>query len=69
MPYGGIYLIGGVTKGIKEHLLTKPTFLEGYRNKGRCAPIVDDFPLYIVDPDLELGLLGAEERARREVKG
>ena len=66
MPYGGIYLIGGVTKGIKEHLLTAPHFMQGYRMKGRCSKLVDDFPLFLVDPDIELGLLGAEEKARRE---
>ena len=35
MPYGGIYLIGGVTNGIQEHLLHSDTFLNAFYQKGR----------------------------------
>lgn len=30
LPYGGIYLIGGVTEGITEHLLHSDVFLNSF---------------------------------------
>jgi len=35
LPYGGIYLIGGVTHGIAEHLLHSDIFLNAFYQKGR----------------------------------
>lgn len=35
LPYGGIYLIGGVTNGISEHLLHTTTFINAFNEKGR----------------------------------
>ena len=67
MPYGGIYLIGGVTQGIRNHLLTKDTFMEGFKNKGRLVGLMEEFPVFLVNADIELGLLGAKERARRDL--
>lgn len=66
MPYGGIFLIGGVTQGVREHLLTKPQFMEGYKNKGRLEGLVQEFPVFLVN-NIELGLNGAKERARRDL--
>jgi len=69
MPYGGIYLIGGVTAGLdsylKDKIANKP-FIEGYKDKGRHTDLMGNFPIYVVDPDIEVGLNGAIERALRE---
>lgn len=65
LPYGGIYLTGGVTAGIQEFLLHDETFLEAFYAKGRQANKVRKMPIFIVKPELQLGLLGAEECARR----
>jgi len=65
LPYGGIYLTGGVTAGIQEFLLHDDTFLESFYAKGRQASKVRKMPIFIVKPELQLGLLGAEECARR----
>jgi glucokinase len=35
LPYGGVYLIGGVTAGIQNYLLENDKFMEAFRNKGR----------------------------------
>lgn len=35
LPYGGIYLIGGVTSGIKDYILKSDTFLKNFYAKGR----------------------------------
>lgn len=67
MPYGGIYLIGGVTAGIKDYLLSTDTFMKSFADKGRQSPLMSEFKVLLVDPSIELGLLGAEERARAEL--
>lgn len=67
MPFGGIYLIGGVTNGIKDFLINDPTFMKNFHDKGRLSPVMNNFKVMIVNPDLEVGLLGAEEAARREM--
>ena len=36
-------------------------------NKGRLTPIMKQMPVFIVNSDIEVGLKGAQERARREV--
>ncbi len=65
LPYGGIYLTGGVTAGIQEHLLHEETFLQAFYSKGRQEKKVRKIPIFIVKPEIQLGLRGAEECARR----
>ncbi len=60
-PAGGIYLTGGVTTRITRWL-TAPAFLEAYRNKGRMASLVAEFPIHIV-MEPRAGLLGAVRHA------
>lgn len=68
LPYGGIYLIGGVTNGIKDYLLNTETFMTAFCDKGRLNGFMQEkFKVLLVNPDIEIGLLGAEEKARREV--
>lgn len=65
LPYGGIYLTGGVTMGITEYLLHSDTFLENFYAKGRQEKKMRKMPIFIVKPEIQLGLEGAEECARR----
>jgi glucokinase len=63
-----VYLIGGVTNGVRDYLLAHPEkFLEGFRNKGRLNGLMGRFRVMVVNGDLEVGLMGAEEKARREM--
>ena len=66
-PFGGIYLVGGVTTGIMEHLETDPGFLEVLYRKGRLSDLVRRVPVFVVKPEVELGILGAEECAFRHL--
>lgn len=68
LPYGGIYLIGGVTAGIRDYILNTDTFIKNFEQKGRLEPAMKKIPLYLVDPMLEVGLMGAEEVAYRLIK-
>ncbi len=43
LPYGGIYLIGGVTNGIKDYLISDPKFMDAFYNKGRLADHMRSF--------------------------
>ncbi len=65
LHYGGIYLTGGVTMGITEYILHTDTFLENFYAKGRQEKKMRKMPIFIVKPDIQLGLEGAEECARR----
>jgi len=35
LPYGGVYLVGGVTMGISEYLIQNDQFRETFYKKGR----------------------------------
>lgn len=64
LPFGGIYLIGGVTMGISDYL-NHESFLNEVYKKGRLEPAVRRVPIFVVKPDVELGMLGATECAFR----
>ena len=65
LPYGGIYLVGGVTMGISNYMRNNPLFMDTFYAKGRCEPVARSLPVLIVKPDIELGILGAEEACYR----
>ena len=68
LPFGGIYLVGGVTSGILKYLDhgdTKEAFLSRVYEKGRLSDAVRRCPIFVVRPEVELGLLGTEEFAFR----
>lgn len=35
LPFGGMYLVGGVTAGIRDYLINNDTFLKNFYRKGR----------------------------------
>lgn len=49
LPFGGIYLIGGVTGGIQDHLSSNPIFLNNFLNKGRLSSVMHNFNVYVVN--------------------
>jgi glucokinase len=52
LPYGGIYLIGGVTAGISDYLMHSDTFINAMYSKGRQEKKVRKMPVFIVKPDI-----------------
>ena len=50
LPFGGIYLVGGVAVGLAE-LLKGPAFAEGFREKGRFSEFMENFPVTLVRDD------------------
>jgi glucokinase len=72
LPYGGIYLIGGVTSGISDYLIHSDTFIKNFFMKGRLSEKMRKFPVYMVKSETNVGLLGAEEcayRVMRKIRG
>lgn len=72
LPYGGIYLIGGVTTGISDYILHHNTFIKNFYQKGRLSEKMRKFPLYLIKSETKIGLLGAEEcsyRVMRKMRG
>ncbi|MCR8547265.1 glucokinase [Salipiger sp. P9] len=50
LPFGGIYLIGGVARHFGPHLLSCG-FVDGFRDKGRFSTFMDQFPVHLVTDD------------------
>jgi glucokinase len=64
MPFGGIYLSGGVTLKLKDWLQRDGSFMKSYMDKGRVSALLNDVPLFFVKTE-DLGQRGAHLRAVR----
>jgi len=63
LPYGGLYIAGGVAaKNLP--LMTDGRFLRAFLNKGRMSRLLQQIPIYIIT-NQEVGLLGAALRAAK----
>jgi len=63
MPFGGLYLSGGVTARLLDRLQHRPEFMEAYWDKGRVSPLLSRVPLYVINAGIEMGERGAHLRA------
>jgi glucokinase len=50
LPFGGIYLIGGVARAFTPHF-DRFGFATAFRDKGRFSSLMDEFPLSVVEDD------------------
>ena len=50
LPFGGVFLVGGVARAIAPHLTTHD-FADAYRNKGRFAEFMENFSVNVVEDD------------------
>lgn len=57
LPYGGIYITGGIARHILP-FLQKPEFLQTLKNKGRMSSLLDEIPIYYI-LNQNANLLGA----------
>lgn len=61
LPYGGLYLAGGIAaKNIP--LLTDGTFITAFNHKGRVSDLLAKVPVYVV-LNQQVGVIGAAYRA------
>jgi len=67
LPFGGLFLTGGVTSKT-AHLLFKETgFMDAFYDKGRVSPVLQRVPLFLVLTD-DMGERGSHLRAVRLLK-
>lgn len=50
LPFGGIYLIGGVARHFAPHL-ERLGFQDAFYDKGRLSEFMEQFPIHLVDDD------------------
>ncbi|MBH8555445.1 glucokinase [Nostocaceae cyanobacterium CENA357] len=63
LPYGGLYVAGGIAPKILP-LIQNSNFLLNFTQKGRMRPILEEIPVYIIlNP--QVGLIGAALCAAR----
>lgn len=65
LPYGGMYIVGGIAPKLISQF-QNASFFAGFQDKGRISELLKDIPMYIV-LDTNVGLLGAAMYAVRYV--
>eukprot|EP00172_Hildenbrandia_rubra_P004537 Plantae.Rhodophyta-Hildenbrandia_rubra.ctg9345.p1 GENE.Plantae.Rhodophyta-Hildenbrandia_rubra.ctg9345~~Plantae.Rhodophyta-Hildenbrandia_rubra.ctg9345.p1 ORF type:complete len:426 (+),score=65.12 Plantae.Rhodophyta-Hildenbrandia_rubra.ctg9345:187-1464(+) len=69
MPYGGLYVAGGIAPKNLEFINSPNSeFMKSFWDKGRMRTIMADFPVYVVKKE-DLGLRGAHVVASRLAAG
>lgn len=63
LPYGGVYLAGGIAAKVLPEL-QQGAFIRAFTDKGRMRPIVETLPVHVILNPL-VGLLGALRLASR----
>jgi len=67
LPFGGIYLGGGIAPNLKEYIERSPSFLQAFRDKGRMSTLVRQIPVKLLLAD-GIAIRGAETVARRKLQ-
>jgi glucokinase len=57
LPFGGLFLIGGMARAIAPHMATMG-FAEAFRDKGRFGPFMEQFAVTLVTDD-DAALIGS----------
>ncbi|MDX2242491.1 MAG: glucokinase [Leptolyngbyaceae cyanobacterium bins.302] len=57
LPYGGVYIAGGVA-GKNLPLMQQGDFIDAFNHKGRVSPAIAQIPIYVVQ-NPKVGLIGA----------
>ncbi len=66
LPFGGIFLVGGVARAFRP-FLTDLGFVEAFRNKGRFADFMSTFGVSLIEDD-DAALTGAATHLVRRLK-
>jgi glucokinase len=68
LPYGGLYVAGGIAPKIIKLMKRDNLFWEHMVHKGRMSNLLRKVPVYVVKGTVEVGLMGAQVLARRTVR-
>jgi glucokinase len=64
LPYGGLYIAGGIAPKILP-LLQQGAFMKAFSNKGRMRPLLEKIPVHVI-LNLKVGLIGAALQGVKE---
>jgi len=67
LPYGGVYIAGGIAKRVLPLLKEEDRFLKAFKAKGRMEKVLTPIPIYLI-LEKDIGLLGAKVKAKLELK-
>ena len=67
MPYGGIYILGGLSVALEPIIVKKGIFMKAYGDKGRIKPFLDQMPIMIITVH-DIAIRGLREYCRRLVE-
>ena len=66
LPFGGLYLVGGVARAFTPYLAQG--FTAAFRDKGRFSDFMDDFPVHVIEDDYA-ALEGCAARLAEDMAG
>ncbi len=64
LPFGGLFVAGGMAPKVLWAMKQGNRFLQAFKNKGRLSSLLDKVPVYVVTVD-EVGLIGCAVVALR----
>ena len=64
LPYGGLYIAGGIAPKIFQDQELEKLFLDELKNKGRMNEVIKNIPIYLVKNE-QVGLIGAAYHAKQ----
>ncbi|WP_284163082.1 glucokinase [Frigidibacter sp. SD6-1] len=67
LPFGGIYLVGGVARAFAPHLADQG-FADAFRDKGRFSDFMGEFAVHVVEDDYA-ALEGCADHIGRRIAG
>ena len=48
LPYGGVYLVGGVTEGLKDKIQQEKLFMKTFEQAGMAKSILSQIPVFLI---------------------
>ncbi len=68
MPYGGIYILGGISVALEPIIVNKRIFMKAYADKGWIKPFLEQMSIMIITVH-DIAIRGLREYCRRLVEG
>jgi len=65
LPYGGLYVAGGIAPKIIDIMKRDNLFMNHMCHKGRLRPFLERIPVYVIKGHIEAGLRGSQVLAKR----
>jgi glucokinase len=67
LPFGGLYLLGGVSAALAEYIKSNDIFMKHFSSKGGLKCVLEKFPIYIMI-NQQIGVFGAAVFAKKFIE-